>query len=46
MPLGLLLIVIGIVLAIFVHYLLGIAVVLVGLVLLIVPRVRGGDARI
>ena len=46
MSLGLLLIVIGIVLAIFVHYLLGIAVILVGLVILIAPRISGGGARV
>ena len=42
MELSLLLIVIGIVLAILVHYALGIALILVGLVLLIWPYVRGG----
>ena len=42
MELSLLLIVIGIVLAILVHYALGIALILVGLVLLIWPRIRGG----
>jgi len=41
MELPLLLIVIGIVLAIFVHYALGIAVILIGLVLLLWPRIRG-----
>lgn len=41
MELALLLIVIGIVLAILVHYALGIAVILIGLVLLIWPRIRG-----
>ena len=40
MELSLLLIVIGIVLALLVHYALGIAVILVGLVLLIWPRLR------
>lgn len=40
MDLSLLLIVIGIVLAIFVHYMLGIALILIGLALLIVPRLR------
>ena len=38
MPLSLLLIVIGIVLAVLVHYALGIACILIGLVLLLWPR--------
>lgn len=38
MPLALLLIIIGIVLAILVHYALGIVVILIGLVLLIWPH--------
>ena len=42
MELSLLLIVIGIVLAILVNYALGIACILIGLVLLIWPRVSGG----
>ena len=42
MELSLLLIIIGIVLAIFVHYAIGIACILIGLVLLIWPRVAGG----
>lgn len=46
MELSLLLIVIGIVLALLVHYALGIAVILIGLVLLIWPRIRGGTARV
>jgi hypothetical protein len=41
MELSLLLIVIGIVLAILVHYALGIVCILVGLVLLIWPRIAG-----
>jgi hypothetical protein len=41
MELSLLLIVIGIVLAIFVHYAIGIACILIGLVLLIWPRISG-----
>jgi hypothetical protein len=40
MELPLLLIVIGIVLALLVHYALGIAVILIGLVLLLWPRIR------
>jgi hypothetical protein len=46
MELPLLLIVIGIVLALLVHYALGIAVILIGLVLLLWPRIRGGTARV
>ena len=41
MSLGLLLIVIGIVLAILVNYILGIILILVGLALIIVPRLSG-----
>jgi len=44
MELSLLLIIIGIVLAILVHYALGIALIVVGLVLLIWPRISGGRA--
>ncbi len=44
MGLPLLLIVIGIVLAILVHYALGIIVILIGLALLIVPRLSGGGS--
>jgi succinate dehydrogenase/fumarate reductase cytochrome b subunit len=43
--LPILLIVIGIVLAILVHYALGIVVILIGLALLLVPRLSGGGAR-
>ena len=47
MDLGLLLIVIGIVLAILVHYALGIACIVIGLVLLIWPRISAGrSARV
>lgn len=42
MELSLLLIIIGIVLAILVHYALGIVLILIGLVLLIWPRLRAG----
>jgi hypothetical protein len=42
MELSLLLIIIGIVLAILVNYALGIACILIGLVLLIWPRISGG----
>ena len=45
MSLGLLLIVIGIVLAILVNYVLGIICILIGLALIIVPRLSGGGAR-
>jgi hypothetical protein len=47
MSLALLLIVIGIVLAVLVHYGLGIACILIGLVLLIWPRISSGrEARV
>jgi hypothetical protein len=42
MPLALLLIIIGIILAILVHYALGIVCILIGLVLLIWPRLTAG----
>jgi succinate dehydrogenase/fumarate reductase cytochrome b subunit len=42
--LSILLIVIGIVLAILVHYALGIVVILIGLALLLIPRLSGGGA--
>jgi hypothetical protein len=41
MELPLLLIIIGIVLAVLVHYALGIACILIGLVLLLWPRIAG-----
>lgn len=44
MSLALLLIIIGIVLAILVHYALGIICIVIGLVLLIWPRIAGGRA--
>jgi hypothetical protein len=44
MELSLLLIIIGIVLAILVHYALGIVCILIGLVLLIWPRIAAGRA--
>ncbi len=46
MPLAILLIIIGIVLAILVHYALGIVVILIGLVLLLLPQFRGGTSRV
>lgn len=45
MELSLLLIVIGIVLAILVHWGLGVACILIGLVLLLWPHVAGGPYR-
>jgi hypothetical protein len=45
MELALLLIIIGIVLAILVHYALGIVLILIGLVLLIWPRISAGRSR-
>ena len=45
MELSLLLIIIGIVLAILVHYALGIVCILIGLVLLLWPRLRSGGPR-
>jgi hypothetical protein len=45
MELSLLLIVIGIVLAILVHYALGIVCILIGLVLLLWPRLSGNPRR-
>ena len=46
MNLALLLIVIGIILAVLVNYGLGIVCILIGLVLLIWPRIRGRRTRI
>jgi hypothetical protein len=46
MELSILLIIIGIVLAILVNYILGIIVILIGLAMLLLPRLRGGDARV
>ena len=43
MPLALLLIIIGIVLAVLVNYALGIVCILIGLVLLIWPRIAGAN---
>lgn len=45
MPLAILLIIIGIILAILVHYALGIIVILIGLAMLLIPMFRGGGAR-
>jgi hypothetical protein len=46
MELPLLLIIIGIVLAILVHYALGILCIVIGLVLLIWPRIAAGRGRV
>jgi hypothetical protein len=47
MPLGLLLIIIGIILAILVNYALGIICIVIGLVLLLLPYLRGrGTSRV
>ena len=46
MPLSLLLIVIGIVLAVLVNYALGIICIVIGLVLLLLPRLRSGPSRV
>jgi hypothetical protein len=46
MELSLLLIIIGIVLAVFVHYALGIVLILIGLVLLIWPRITAARGRV
>lgn len=40
MDLGLLLIIVGIILAVLVHYALGIALILIGLALLLIPALR------
>jgi len=45
MDLSILLIIIGIILALLVNYVLGIIVILIGLVLLLGPRLRGGTTR-
>jgi hypothetical protein len=45
MSLPILLIIIGIVLAILVHYALGIVVILIGLALLLIPRLGGAGTR-
>lgn len=45
MPLAILLIIIGIILAILVHYALGIVVILIGLAMLLLPYFRGGGTR-
>jgi hypothetical protein len=46
MPLALLLIILGIVLAVLVNYALGIVLILIGLVLLIWPHVSGRTTRV
>lgn len=46
MELSILLVIIGIVLAILVNYVLGIIVILIGLALLLLPRLRGGTRQV
>jgi hypothetical protein len=46
MELSILLIIIGIVLAILVNYVLGIIVILIGLAMLLLPRMRGGTRQV
>jgi hypothetical protein len=46
MELSILLIIVGIVLAILVNYILGIIVILIGLALLLLPRLRGGTRQV
>jgi hypothetical protein len=46
MELSILLIIIGIVLAILVNYILGIIVILIGLAMLLLPRMRGGTRQV
>jgi len=45
MSLAILLIIIGIVVAVLVHWGLGVALILIGLVLLLLPQFRGGTTR-
>lgn len=46
MELSILLVIVGIVLAILVNYILGIVVILIGLAMLLLPRLRGGARRV
>ena len=46
MALSILLIIIGIVLALLVSYVLGIIVILIGLALLVIPRLGAGTTRV
>jgi hypothetical protein len=46
MELSILLVIIGIVLAILVNYILGIIVILIGLAMLLLPRLGGGARRV
>ena len=46
LQLPILLIIIGIVLAILVHYALGVVVIIIGLVMLILPRLRSGAGKL
>lgn len=45
-PSSILVIVVGIVLALLVSYILGIIVILIGLALLLLPRLRGGTRQV
>ena len=45
MPLAIVLIIIGIVLAVLVNYALGSIVILIGLAMLLLPYLRGGSTR-
>jgi hypothetical protein len=45
LPLAIVLIIIGIVLAVLVNYALGIIVILIGLAMLLLPYLRGGSTR-
>lgn len=46
MDLSILLIIIGIALAVLVHYALGLLCIVVGLVMLVLPRIRGGGSKV
>ncbi len=46
MELSILLVIIGIVLAILVNYILGIIVILIGLAMLLLPRMRSSRSRV
>jgi len=46
MELSILLVIIGIVLAILVNYIIGIVVILIGLAMLLLPRLGGGARRV
>jgi hypothetical protein len=46
MELSIVLIIIGIILAILVNYIIGIVVILIGLAMLLLPRISGGARRV